>query len=74
MTFALLSFGLEDIVEDFVAVLSVESVCDPCLRFGALDADVVTGAGEYTDCSVRDWNCGGGDEEGQILNREVCPC
>lgn len=52
-----------DVVDGADAVLAVESVCDLCPDFGALDADVVAGEGEQRGCDVWNWSCGCGEEE-----------
>lgn len=54
---------LVDVVDDSDAVISVEAVGNPCLRFGALGADVVAGEGGIGGRDVRDWCCGGREEE-----------
>ena len=62
-------FVSPDVVDDVNAVVSVESVCEPGSRFGAVEADVVgtvvvAGEGVVGGCNVRKWRCDGASEEG----------
>lgn len=68
MAFARQGFVPPDEVDDVNAIVSVESVCEPCWRFGAVGADVVVvviaGKGVVGGRNVWKWSCDAAGKEG----------